>query len=299
MIRSMTGFGSATRQVDGVTYAVEVRALNNKYFKSSIRLPEPIQAIEADLDRVLRGRIQRGSVTLTVKMKASAEDATHAINDKALLNYLGHLETIQAKVDQAGKNLSIDLTALLELPGVLVPAEDEECLVKKSQPVVRELVNECCDRLLQMREKEGEALSNDFKANMAVISDRTAMVAERKQIVIEEYHTRLRTRIDELMARAKLEISEHDLVREVAIFAERSDISEEVQRMTGHIDQFTEIIDAENTEPMGRTLDFVAQEMLREANTVASKSNDSTISRAVVEIKGSIDRIKEQVQNVE
>ncbi len=299
MIRSMTGFGGATEQSGGVTYAVEVRTLNNKYFKSSVRLPEPIQSIESDVDQVLRGRIRRGSVTVTVKMKASAEQATHCVNDGALLGYLGHLETIQEKVGGEGKNVSIDLTALLALPGVLQPAEDEASLAKKSKSVVCALVSECCDKLLGMREKEGEALANDFKAQMAVIRDRTAGVAERKQIVIEEYHTRLKTRIDELMARAKLEISEHDLVREVAIFAERSDISEEVQRMTGHLEQFTEIIDADNADPMGRTLDFVAQEMLREANTIASKSNDSMISRAVVEVKGAIDRIKEQVQNVE
>src|SRR5690606_38737272 len=115
----------------------------------------------------------------------------------------------------------------------------------------------------------------------------------------DEYHQRLRARIDQLMARAELKLNKTDLIREVAVFADRADISEELQRVAGHLQQFEQIICGGDNEPAGRTLDFLAQELLRESNTIGSKSNDATISKAVVELKSAIDRIKEQVQNVE
>jgi uncharacterized protein (TIGR00255 family) len=124
-------------------------------------------------------------------------------------------------------------------------------------------------------------------------------VLERAPRVVEEYHQRLRTRIDELLARAELKVDEKDLIREVAIFAERVDVSEETTRLKGHLDQFDNILSESGGEPAGRTLDFLSQELLREANTITSKSNDVLVSRAIVDVKGAIDRIKEQVQNVE
>ncbi len=117
--------------------------------------------------------------------------------------------------------------------------------------------------------------------------------------MVEEYHQRLRQRIDQLLAKAQLEVSQLDLIKEVAVYAERCDVSEEVQRVKAHLDQVEQILERSTSEPIGRTLDFLAQELLREANTIGSKSNDAQISRLIVEIKGAIDRIKEQVQNVE
>ncbi len=126
-----------------------------------------------------------------------------------------------------------------------------------------------------------------------------ARIEKMAPTVIEEYHQRLRQRIDELLARAELKVVEQDLIREVAVFAERTDIAEEVSRLGAHLEQMQQIVAAPEDEPTGRTLDFLAQELLREANTIASKSNDAAISRAIVEVKGAIDRIKEQAQNIE
>jgi len=295
----MTGFGDSTEQVGGVQYIVELRSLNNRYFKASIRLPEHMTGLEPQLEAHLRGCVSRGSVTLTVKTRACDESATHRINDEALMRYLGHLETIHKKVGLGDHHVNIDLTTLLGMPGVLQQAEESESQLEHAKPILRKLIEQACQRMSAMRATEGLALAKDIAGQIEVIRERTDRIADRAPTVVEEYHTRLRARIDELLARAELEIEQHDLVREVAIFAERSDISEEVTRLRGHLEHMEQTIASTANEPAGRTLDFLAQEMLREANTIASKSNDALISRLIVEVKGAIDRIKEQVQNVE
>ena len=297
MIRSMTGYGDAAAQEGSLHYHVELRSLNNKYFKAAIRLPEPIVGLEAEMESRLRKLIHRGSITLTVKLKFNDAHAASHVNDAALLTYLTHLETIHAKItDQA---VNIDLTQLLALPGVLQPSEDDDALVTKARPVLFRLVDEAGCRLAAMRQREGEGLAADLLKQRDVIRDRITRIGKRAPRVIDEYHQKLRARIDHLMARAELKVSETDLIREVAVFADRADISEELSRVAGHLEQFEQIIAGNNGEPAGRTLDFLAQELLREANTIGSKSNDADISRAVVELKSAIDRIKEQVQNVE
>jgi len=298
MIRSMTGFGDASTQADGAHYSVELRSLNNKYFKCSVRLPEVFTGMEAELEARLRKRVSRGSFTLTVKFKAGDATPVSHVNEAAILSYLGHLETIHSKIQ--GRAVQIDLTQLLALPGVLQPAEDEASLLSKSRPVVTKLLDEATDRLIAMRTTEGQVLAQDLLKHQALVIDRMEQIGERAPTVIEEYHQRLRARMDELLAKAELKADESALIREVAVFAERADISEEVSRMGGHVEQFQEIIHkGTDGEPVGRTLDFLAQEMLREANTIGSKSNDAQISRAMIEAKSAIDRIKEQVQNVE
>ncbi len=294
----MTGFGDASTQSDGVHYSVELRSLNNKYFKCSVRLPDEFQGMEAELEARLRKRVSRGSFTMTVKFKTTDAQAVSRVNDDAIMSYLDHLETIHAKIQD--RAVQIDLTQLLVLPGVLQPAEDEASLLSKSKPIVTKLLDEATDKLLAMRVTEGRALADDLTKQLNLIMDRMKQIGERAPSVIEEYHQRLRARMDELLAKAELKADESALIREVAVFAERADISEEVTRMAGHVKQFHEIIANDNdSEPVGRTLDFLAQEMLREANTIGSKSNDAEISRAMIEAKTAVDRIKEQVQNAE
>lgn len=293
----MTGYGDAATQEGATHYHVELRSLNNKYFKAVIRLPDAIAGLEAELESHLRKRVHRGSFTLTVKMKLSDAHAASHINDGALLAYLDHLETIHGKLND--QSAHIDLTALLAMPGVLQPSQDDEEILARSRPVILRLVDEAARKLDAMRCREGQALADDLLHQRSVMSDRLERIRGRAPRVIDEYHQRLRQRIDQLMAKAELSVNETDLIREVAIFADRADISEELTRMAGHLQQFEDIIHADNGDPAGRTLDFMTQEMLREANTMGSKSNDATISRAVVELKSAIDRIKEQVQNVE
>jgi uncharacterized protein (TIGR00255 family) len=294
----MTGYGDGSEQVGGVSYSVEVRSLNNRYFKASLHVDEPISGLEAELESLLRKRLARGSVTLTVHARDTGGTSAAVIHDGVLLAYLDHLEKLHERFDARHRTVQIDLTALLTLPGVLQSPDSQQAL-SAARPVVLKLTERACDKVLGMRANEGRGIADDLTRQRQVIRERLATITARAPQVIEEYHQRLRARIDDLLRRAELAVDQKDLVREVAIFAERADISEELSRLAGHLRQFEELVAAADQEPAGRTLEFLTQEMLREANTIASKSNDAVISRAIVEIKGAIDRIKEQAQNVE
>ncbi len=294
MIRSMTGFGVASAEVDGARYVVEVRSLNNRYFKAAIRLPEEIMGLEAEFEPALGKRLSRGSVVMTVRFSDASANAAATINTRAIQRYVDQLRTV-AGSDGAPR---LDLAALLALPGVVIASGGEQ-LLDQARRVLMRLVDEACDGVLVMRSREGAGIHRQLHELCRRIGRRLDVVAGRAPEVVQQYRRRLKERMDALTAEASYAVREEDMLREVAVYAERSDIAEEVQRLQGHLEQFAEIIDAENEEPAGRTLDFLSQEMLREANTIASKCLDTVISREIVEIKGDIDRIKEQAQNVE
>ena len=296
MIRSMTGFGEASGAEDGVQYFVEVRSLNNKYFKAHIRLPDELQGLEADLESALRQHVSRGSVTLRASFTDVSEHAAHEVNAKALDRYVAMLRDVQAVKDG---ELTIDVGTLLALPGVLQPPANEETRVTNARDALRRLTGEACDHLVAMRRREGHILLDELNQQRDSIAQRLERIRELAPSVSNEYEQRLRTRIERLVKDAGIGVEPIELVREVASYAERTDIAEEIVRLGGHIEQFSELTGGDDDRPIGRTLDFLAQEMLREANTIASKSPDSEISRLTVEIKGAIDRIKEQVQNAE
>ena len=292
MIRSMTGFGEASAEVAGVHYFLEVRSLNAKYFKAVVRLPDDWQGLEAELEPTLRRRLHRGSIVLTARCAVASADAAYTVNTDALARYLEQVRSAPGVGE-------VDAAALLSLPGVLQPPADNEDRLVHARAALTELLDRACGQLLASREREGRLLAKDLQSLLSTIHDRLGVVAERAPLVVDEYQQRLRTRIDQLLANVKVNVDQTDLVREIAVYAEKTDIAEELSRLRGHLEQFAKMIGPTQKDPIGRTLDFLSQEMLREANTMASKSNDADISRAVVEIKGAIDRIKEQVQNVE
>ncbi|MCY2930432.1 MAG: YicC family protein [Planctomycetota bacterium] len=293
MLLSMTGFGAAAGQVDGVEYAVEIRSVNNRYYKSSIKLPEDLAGVEPEVERLVRESVSRGSVTVSVRMRLGDEQAAGEINVVALNKYLDQLRMVET---EANPTLRIDLASLLLLPGVCnAPAVSD--IAERTTDGLLALVKKAIAALMTMRQKEGQALAKDLHANCDVIGAQLVIVKRRSPNVVAEYQLRLAARVQELTRAGQVEIDQSMLAREVAIFAERSDINEEISRLTGHVEQFRLAVDG--GEPAGRKLDFIAQEMLREANTIASKANDGEIARAAVEMKTAIDRIKEQVQNAE
>lgn len=294
MIRSMTGYGEASTHRDGVHYFLEVRSLNNKYFKGVLRMPEEYQALEADVESRLRERINRGTVTVTL---TTSEDNPAQGVEVDLAAITRYVEQLRAAPGLSG--LTFDAGTLLGLPGVLKTSTSTEGRIAKARPVALELLDRALDSLFSMREREGQALTQDLMNQRSLISERLSLIALRAPEVVTEYEKRLKSRIEQLLREAEVKVEVGDLIREIAIYAERIDIAEEIKRLTGHLEQFGEFLDQPEYKPIGRTLDFVAQEMLREANTIASKSPDATISRATVEIKAAIDRIKEQAANVE
>jgi uncharacterized protein (TIGR00255 family) len=292
----MTGFGEASAQIGGVHYFVEVRSLNSKYLKAIIRLPDAYQGLEAQMEAALRRRLARGTVTVTATCTDVSESAAFEINYLALERYV---EQIRKAPAVASGEVKIDLAALLGLPGVLQPPADEEVRLQRARDAFLPLLDRACDGLIVMRQTEGRGVREELLGHRDVMADRLSKIAARAPTVVAEYENRLKTRIEMMLHSAELRLEPVELIREIAVYAERTDIAEEISRLSAHIDQFSEIVSAEDQKPVGRTLDFLSQEMLREANTIASKSPDSEISRAIVEVKGAIDRIKEQVQNVE
>lgn len=292
----MTGFGEASAHVDGVHYAVEMRSLNNKYFKAVIRLPEDFQAFEAEFESRLRERVSRGTMTVTATCNDTSASAAHVINQQALARYV---EQLKALPDVASGAVRLDLGALLALPGVLQPPGDEEERHSRARRAFADLLDRATGSLIVMREREGQGLVRELISHRDFISERLSQIRARAPEVIAEYERRLKARMEVLVQAAEARVDAGDLIREIAVYAERTDIAEEIQRLSAHLDQFGEMLSGHENRPLGRTLDFLTQEMLREANTIASKSPDAAVSRLTVEIKGAIDRIKEQVQNVE
>lgn len=296
MIRSMTGFGEASRDLDGERYSVEVRSLNNKFFKCSIRMSEEFSPLEPILESKLRQSLARGSVVCTVNVTAKDEEAALEINHKALTKYIDQLTN---SPHFSGGDLTLQLGPLMSLPGVLQRPGDDSERLNQVRSIVSELLEEATQHLISMRKREGAVLYEDLVTHRDRIAVQLDNIKSLAPTVVESYQERLRERIDGLLEDVGRTIDPADLIKEVAIFAERSDIAEEITRLSAHLDQFIDLIGTTDGRPVGRTLDFLTQEMLREANTIASKSSDAGISRSIVEVKGAIDRIKEQVQNVE
>ncbi|MEY3027411.1 MAG: hypothetical protein RLZZ238_2308 [Planctomycetota bacterium] len=296
MIRSMTGFGSATADAEGCRFSVEIKSVNNRFFKATVRLPEELSTLETEVEAAVSKRLGRGSVVVLVRFVPGGSVAAAEVNPDAARTALTAL--LAALPVELRDRATVDLGALLAVPGVL-RTDGVEQVVEMARPVILRLVDESCTRVLEMRTREGDSIRAELSRFGGVIREALSHVAGRAPQATNAYQERLRTRMNSLLADLGATAAEEDLLREVAVFAERSDIAEEVIRLTGHLDQFEQVISPAHAEPAGRKLDFLSQEMLREANTIASKSQDVEIARSVVEMKTAIDRIKEQAANAE
>jgi len=294
MLASMTGFARSTVTTDGMTYTLEVRSLNGKYFKSSIKLPEQLACYEPKVEQILRESLIRGSVVFSLRLRDNSEQAAFDVNSGAIRGYLHVLHDFLQ--NQPGSNLVIDLSNILNLPGVCQYPEPSPEKLEQQWNVLSNLMTTGLNQLWSMRKQEGIAIKDDLLKHCAKITEALRQIQTRAPGVVEDYAQRLNQRVTKLLSEAEVELDKSDLAREVAIFAERADINEELSRLDSHLQQFQSVIDG--PDHSGRTLEFLAQELLRETNTIGSKANDATIAQLVVEIKGHIDRIKEQVMNV-
>ncbi|MCE9619372.1 MAG: YicC family protein [Planctomycetes bacterium] len=294
MIRSMTGFGSASGTHEGLHLSLEVRSVNNRYFKGVIRLPTELAPLEGELEAKLAARVARGSVTLTVRATDSTSRSAGRINTEVLKSYLSQLESVMPD----GRKGSLDASSLLSLPGVIID-DGSQRMCDTARAGIDALLDKSVAEMNDMRNREGEALRGQLVQFGATLDERLKEIALRVPNVADLYRERLRARMKTLLAESGAAVREEDMLREVAAFAERSDIAEEVHRLEGHLEQYRQLLDPKRPDAVGRALDFLAQEMLREANTIASKASDYEISKRVVEMKTAIDRIKEQAANAE
>ena len=294
MIKSMTGFGEATVQIDSVAYTIEVRTVNNRHLKTHIRLPDAVAFLGDTIEKFLRSSVSRGTVNFSVRMQNNTVQGVYDLNESVLVDYINKLKSV---ADKASVKAKIDMSGLVTLPGVVQPIVPTDQQAEAIEEHFLNAAKAAVDNLKNMRAEEGKALAKDLLANCAEMRNKLDLVATRVPDVIKKYHAKLKSRVDDLLSEAQLKLDEELLAREVAIFAERSDIAEELTRLSCHIEQFE--LHCNGNDNAGRKLDFISQEMLREANTIASKACDSDISCHVIDIKCAIDRIKEQVQNVE
>jgi uncharacterized protein (TIGR00255 family) len=294
MLNSMTGYGEMAGEFDGISYAVEIKAVNNRYLKTIIKLPEGAAFLEDNIDKELRRHLSRGTINYVLRVKSVSANALFEVDEASLRALVMKLNEISASVGVKG---TIDLASLLELPGIVQPIMPDEEQSLRIKEFVLGLTTTAMDKLKRMREAEGRFLEADLKKHCDAIGAELETIRQCSGSVTLDYARKLRKRVDELLAEAKLKLDEQTLAREVAILADRSDISEEITRLDAHLQQFAQICRTDGQA--GRRLDFLSQEMLREANTVASKAGDAQIARSVVDIKCLIERLKEQIQNVE
>ncbi len=307
MINSMTGYGQAEGEVKGVSYAVEIKTVNNRYLKTNIKLPEAVAFLEEDIEKLLRKNLSRGTINYALRFKQISANALFDIDETALRAIMDRLSQISSSTDtrpEPGRRVSppwrIDIGSLLNLPGVIRPTMPDEEMLERIKDTVLNISQEAIDKLKQMRAAEGSFLEADLKDHCQTIRLDLERIRAHSDDVLQKYAKRLKKRVDELLAEAKLKLDEETLAREVAILADKSDISEELARLSSHLARFAESCQAKPPEAAaGRRLDFISQEMLREANTIASKAFDAEIIHYVVDIKCRIERIKEQVQNIE
>ena len=288
----MTGFGEARIQDDRWCVGVEVRTVNNRHLKLNAKISDPYGALEPELERLVRETIRRGTVQLSIRVERPKKAEDYRLNRVAILSYRAQL----AEILGSGFT-SVDLAALLGLPGAVEDRKPATDNPQDDWPALAAVVSEALGKLQRARSEEGRAMADELLSLGRSVSDRLETIAERGPSVVASYQKRLTERVQSLLQGQGAAVEPKDLIREVAIFAERADIAEEVVRLRAHLKQFAEVID--EPESAGRKLEFVVQEMGRETNTIGSKANDVEISRGVVEIKGLLEKIRELIQNVE
>lgn len=295
MIRSMTGYGRAEAVLGGRKYIVEVKSLNHRYLELSLRMPANLAPLEPEVKKKVNEQIVRGRVDVTVRREnhAGVEEARPLeMNLSLAKNYHDLLTRLK---EQFGLRDEITLGMLAGLKDVFVPLElpeDDVSAVWKGLAIV---LNEALESLTMMRQKEGAALREDLGGRIGLIDGHLDEIEAIVPRNVQEYQRRLTERVRELME--GMLADEARLCQEVAIMAEKSDITEEIVRFRSHIRQFMEMLNGR--EAVGRKVDFLIQEMNREVNTMGSKSGDAQISRHVIEIKSELSKLREQVQNIE
>lgn len=298
MLISMTGHGEARRHENGVMIAVEVRSVNHRHLKLSLRGPDWIQAREAEVERVARRFLRRGSVNVNIDIRFDREQAPGRINVAVLDAYVEQLGPRVERLGHGRLDPSL-IAALLTLPGVTTTEMGDAVDHPAIWPMVESTLDEAMNNLMTMRRSEGMAMRREFVLGRERLIAEVRAIAERAPRIVESHAERLTHRVQQALAHAGIDPhhSRGDVVREVALLSEKLDIAEELVRLNCHFDQFLALLD--EADCPGRKLDFLLQEMLRETNTIGSKSADVEVARRVVNIKSILEQVRELVQNVE
>ena len=294
MLLSMTGFGEARCQRDGLAVAVEIRTFNGRYLKVSVRTTEGYGSLESQIEAIVREQIRRATVQVSVRVDRAGSPEDYRLNVSVLDGYRQQLEAVQKTWDVSQP---VPLASLLLLPGVVCEDLAGNVNAAEAWPIVRDTLETAMAGVDRMRVEEGRAMAADLTANCRAVEASLEEVERRAPLVVDSYRQRLAERLNKTLAELNMTLDPADVLKEVGLFADRADVSEEIVRLRSHVEQFEAIMGSPKSS--GRKLEFLTQEMVREVNTIGSKANDVEIARAVIEIKAAIERIREMIQNVE
>ncbi|TWT80097.1 Conserved hypothetical protein CHP00255 [Planctomycetes bacterium CA13] len=298
----MTGQGHASRQTDQGSILVEVRTVNNRGFKCTLRSSDALSGFDSRIETLARSLIHRGSVSLSILWKRPIAQSIPQIDQDVLQGYFRQLQAGRKALGD--EQATIDLAQLAMLPGVVIQSQTDGRDNKELWDTIEQTIRDTFENLNSMREQEGAHMAETLLNDCDAIGRHVEEIQTLAPRCIEAYQTRLETKVQRLLAKHEVEVSKIDLLREVQIYADRADFSEEITRLASHLKMIRGVIRgsaevAKDPEPTGRKLEFIVQELLRETNTIGSKASDTDISAHVVEIKCAIERMRELVQNLE
>ena len=291
MIKSMTGFGRSNLQEGLREYQIEIKSVNHKHIDINIRMPRNISFLEDEVRKIIASKVKRGKIDVFISFdNYSDEGKSIKINKEIAKTYIESLKEL-ASEENIGSN--IEVTEITKLPDVLIIKnnEDEETIKQE----LSKAVNEAMDKLINMRQAEGEKMAQDIISRIDDITSKVKEISELSTGLIEEYVVKLEARIKELLKTD--EVDQTRLAQEVVIYADKCSVQEEITRLDSHIQQFKELVESSNAA--GKKLDFIIQEMNRETNTIGSKANNLEITNRVIDIKTELEDIREQIQNIE
>lgn len=292
MIKSMTGFGRGKYQIEGVDVLVEIKTFNHRYCDIYVKMPRQISFLEDKVREIVGGYVSRGKAEVFVTYQERISDSTNVYLDTGLAtSYINALETLKTQYNLKD-DISVSLVA--RFPDVVKVQTNEVDEVRLWESIKTPL-NEALKSLVSMREYEGKKLSENLKDRINGIAGFVSKIALRAPEIPKEYRAKLTNRIDEILSQQV--VDEARLAMEIAIIADKCNVDEEIERLTAHNQQFLALIDSKDA--VGRKLDFLVQEMNREINTIGSKANDLSIIKDVVDVKSEIEKIREQIQNIE
>jgi uncharacterized protein (TIGR00255 family) len=291
MISSMTGFGAADGAIGDARASVEIRTVNHRFFSPNIKLPSSFARWEGEIREILRQKIARGHVSLTARVDRAT--ATGPVIDEArLAQYATTLKELQKKHALGGE---VDLATVLRLPDVIATPSEE--MDSTAGEALAAIVNKAVDSLILMRRAEGAQLAAFLLERVAAVESRLARIETRAPVRLKEHHERVKRTVSDLIGAAGADPQR--IAQEIAILADKLDVAEELDRFRSHLAAFRETAQSKTAEPVGKRLGFILQEMVREANTIGSKASDAQIQEDVIATKEELERIREQVENLE
>jgi uncharacterized protein (TIGR00255 family) len=293
MVKSMTGFGRGEYAASGFEFVVEIKTINHRYLDMNIRMPRQYSFLEENIRKVIPQFISRGKIDINVNI-SDFENSNKKVlfNEEIIKSYLEEAKKLESDLGLKN-NFAFSNVLMLSDAVKIQGSDDEEQIAKDFSMALSNALNS----LVKMRETEGNALKENILLKAHKLLDIFASIEERSASVVNEYKEKLSIRVNELLAKSNVVLEETRLATEVALFADRACIDEEITRFKSHITQLKNTLDL--NEPIGKRLDFIIQELNRETNTIGSKSNDLTITNAVIEIKNILEQIREQIQNIE